>query len=73
MTTITLIASDADRQHLRGEFLDMPGLLLTVEQVARLLDLHLEDSAALLASLEDEGFLLHGSGGAYRRAFPSMA
>jgi len=66
-------ASEVDLARLRGEFRAMPGLRLTAEQAARLLDVRVEESKALLSSLEDEGFLMGASDGGYRRAYPLLA
>ena len=66
-------AIDAETLRLRGEFLAMPGLCLTVEQAARLLSIRVQHAAEILSTLEDEKFLVRLPGGGYRRAFPSMA
>jgi hypothetical protein len=58
---------DQDALRLRREFLEMPGLNLTVAQVARLLDLRLDRVAAMLEVLEDERFLVRSENG-YRAA-----
>lgn len=71
MTTAAL-AVDADLERLRGEFLAMPGLRLTIRQAARLLSVCVEMATATLAALEDEGFLIRGAG-VYRRSSPPMA
>ena len=64
---------DADQLRLRHEFLSLPGLVLTVPQVARLLDVRAGQAEELLAELEAEGFLMHLRPGTYRRVDPSMA
>ena len=51
----------------RGEFLDMPGLHLTVRQAARLFGLDVTQCRALLEELVDAGFLCT-EGGLYSRA-----
>ena len=63
-------AIDADALRIRHEFLDMPGLVLTVLQTARLYALSATHARALLDTLEAEGFLVSGPGGAYRRGMP---
>ena len=63
-------AIDADALRVRHEFLDMPGLVLTVAQTARLYGLSAAHAKALLDALERDGFLVGGSGGAYRRSQP---
>jgi hypothetical protein len=64
-------AIDADVLRIRHEFLDMPGLVLTVAQTARLYDLSAAHAKELLDVLQDDGFLIGGSTGAYRRPSPS--
>ena len=64
---------EIDLTRLRSEFLQYPGMCLTVEQVARLLDLPRDEAAGLLATLESEGLLFHGSNGTYRRPSPLLA
>lgn len=64
-------AIDADVLRIRHEFLDMPGLVLTVAQTARLYDLSAAHAKALLDTLEGDGFLVGGPNGAYRRPSPT--
>jgi hypothetical protein len=66
-------AIDRDALHLRSEFLEMPGLVINDSQVARLLGVRVAHAAALLDALEKEEFLIRGSSGSYRRAYPSCA
>ena len=63
-------AIDADVLRIRHEFLDMPGLVLTVAQTARLYELSTAHAKALLDTLEAEGFLNSFPDGAYRRSAP---
>ena len=63
-------AIDADVLRIRHEFLEMPGLVLTVAQTARLYALSTTHAKALLEALESEGFLAGGPNGTYRRATP---
>jgi DNA-binding IclR family transcriptional regulator len=63
-------AIDADVLRIRHEFLDMPGLVLTVTQAARLYDLSTPHARAMLDTLEAEGFLVSGPNGVYRRSAP---
>lgn len=51
----------------RGEFLEMPGLALTVVQAARLWHVDVADSEHLLRELVDDGLLVRDDRGAYRR------
>ena len=66
-------AIDADALRIRHEFLEMPGLVLTVAQTARLYALSASHARALLETLEAEGFLVSGPDGAYRRGAPPDA
>lgn len=65
---VTLSAPvDADLLRLRTEFSAMPGLCLTVRQVARLLSVREPRARVLLDSLVAEGLLIRNGGGLYRR------
>jgi len=61
---------DDDGFRLREEFLSMPGLCLTVEQVARLLNVPTVGASQLLAALERDGFLMRTPSRRYRLAEP---
>ena len=52
---------------IRGEYLEMPGLTLTVRQAARLWGLEVTQSQRLLSELVDSQFLVADARGAYRR------
>ncbi len=54
-------------RRVRAEFLEMPGLSLTVSQAARLWGLSPAQSERLLHELVDSGFLVRDPRGAYRR------
>ena len=57
-----------DAVHLvKAEYLEMPGLGLTLPQVARFFSLTLEESQQLVAVLVAEGVLVCDERGAYRR------
>ena len=60
--------TDLDALRLRHEFLDMPGLIVSVPQAARLLGLRSEHAAAILDTLVSEKFLTQTPAGSYRRA-----
>ena len=60
--------TDLDSLRVRNEFLDMPGLNLSVPQVARLLGLRSEHAAAILETLVSEQFLTRAPAGSYQRA-----
>jgi DNA-binding IclR family transcriptional regulator len=67
----TLVASvETDVIRLREEFVSMPGLRLSVVQVARLLGIERERAARLLEQLEAEGLLTRTINGSYRRSTP---
>jgi hypothetical protein len=63
--------SDAMRSHdlerIRGEFTEMPGLVLTLPQAVRLWGLSAPRSERLLSALVSSGFLRCDAKGAYRR------
>lgn len=67
---MTVVSLEAELTRLRSEFLLFPGLCLTAEQAARLIDVPRGDATQLLATLEDEGLLLRLRNGSYRRASP---
>ena len=71
---ITIAAPvDADSLRLRHEFLAAPALCLTVTQTARLLGIRAEHAAAILATFEEEGWLIRTATGLYRRSTPLAA
>jgi hypothetical protein len=63
-------AIDRDVLRIRHDFLDLPALVLTAAQTARLHALSTEHARTLLESLKAEGFLVNGPDGAYRRSTP---
>ncbi len=60
-------ASASPIQQIRAEYLEMPGLTLTVPQAARLWGLNASQSERLLSELAGSGFLIRDARGAYRR------
>ena len=56
-------------RRIRGEFEEMPGLLLTSAQAARLFGISSEVCANVLAHLIEEGMLRLDKGGRYARRF----
>jgi len=64
--------TDQDALRLRHEFLVMPGLTISVPQVARILGLRAEHAAAILETLASERFLTKTPTGSYQRAFASQ-
>ena len=67
MTSVAIV-SDALLQRIRAEFVEMPGLQVTLRQAARLF--HLDPVAAdvALRILQEDGFLARGVRDHYRRA-----
>lgn len=59
---------EQDALRLRNEFLELPGLAVTVPQIARLFGVRLQHAEELLQLLAREGFLLCDERGLYRRA-----
>ena len=66
----TAESTDLDALRLRSEFLEMPGLAITIRQTARLVGVRTERAATMLDELEHEGFLTHESDGTYHRPNP---
>ena len=64
--------TELDALRLRHEFLEMPGLTISVPQVARLLGLRSEHAAAILKTLASERFLTQTPTGSYQRACTSQ-
>ena len=59
---------DALLRRVRGEYREMPGMRLTIEQAMRLWDLDRQTCSDLFASLVAAHFLEAGSDGRYRKA-----
>ena len=55
-------------QRVRGEFLEMPGLTLTVAQAARLWSFDLTFCVAVLSALEETRFLVRTRRSTFARA-----
>lgn len=70
---MTATSLEIDLVRLRSEFMSYPGMCLSVEQVARLLDVPHDEAVQALAALEDEGLLLRSANGTYRRASPLLS
>ena len=64
--------TDLDALRLRHEFLKIPGLDVSVPQVARILGLRSEHAAAILDALARERFLTRTPSGSYQRACASQ-
>lgn len=72
MTTTSITTAILNRA--RAEYVEMPGLCLTVPQAARLLGLTADDSQRVLSALAKDGLLWRNAQGAYvRRACPRCA
>jgi hypothetical protein len=54
-------------ERIRGEYLEMPGLRLTLTQAARLWGLSPPIAGTLLEALAGDGFLVRAAGGVYYR------
>jgi hypothetical protein len=65
---IVTAPTDLDALRVRSEFLDLPGLTLSVPQVARMLGLRSEHATAILEMLVSEQFLAGTPNGSYHRA-----
>jgi len=65
---VTAAPTDLDALRLRYEFLEMPGLTISVPQVARMFGLRSEHAAAILETLASERFLTQTPAGLYQRA-----
>jgi len=64
---------EPELEFLRSEFLSFPGMCLTVEQVARLLDVRRDEAMEVLIVLEAEGVLIRRANGSYRSASPLLS
>jgi hypothetical protein len=62
----TIDARDLLERRIQGEYLEMPGLALTLAQACRLWQLDLATAEALLAGLVVKGMLARTRDGAYR-------
>lgn len=68
--TTDLCLGGADRaqmQRVRAEYVDMPGLNLTIPQAARLFGVTVRDAEQLLSEMVRQHFLEHDPGGLYKR------
>jgi hypothetical protein len=63
----------SDLVRIRTEYLEMPGLVLTLPQAARLCGFSARRSESLLSVLVDAGFLVRDETRAYRRRRGSLA
>ena len=54
-------------QRIHAEYMEMPGLKLTLPQAARLFGVNTNESHRLLSELTESGFLRRDQNGAYRR------
>ena len=64
---LAMASGDQMLLRIRGEYLEMPGLRLTLAQARRLWDLDERTCAQLLQSLTDQRFLCHRDDGTYVR------
>jgi hypothetical protein len=61
------VSMSADLARIRGEYVEMPGLVLTLPQAARLWGFSTRRAAELLTGLVDVGFLACDRKTVYRR------
>ena len=59
--------STKNLERIRGEYMEMPGLVLTVRQAARLMGINARLADTLLSGLTDSGFLVRDNKKGYRR------
>lgn len=64
----TLSVGADPKRRISAEFLEMPGLRLTLTQASRLFGLDVPQCDELLKGLVDEGFLVRSGEGLYARA-----
>ncbi len=67
MSTALAGAAQSILDRARAEYLEMPGLCLTVAQAARLLGVDVNESQRVLSNLEAAGILRRNQKGAYLR------
>ncbi len=65
MAWLAPFANDPLLRRIRSEFLEMPGLCLTLEQAARLWNLDPQTSQMVLHMLQEEGFLTRTGDGRF--------
>jgi hypothetical protein len=72
---MTLATTRAENllERIRGEYLALPGLRLTVAQARRMWTLEDRECADLLSALVESGFLRTTNDGRYARAFDGLA
>lgn len=63
----TLAVGADPKRRISAEFLEMPGLCLTLTQASRLFGLEQTECQVVLKRLVDEGFLTHNREGLYAR------
>ena len=63
----TPVSMSSVAARIRAEYVEMPGLALTVAQAARFWSLNPSALEQLFSILVDDGFLLRDKNGAYRR------
>jgi hypothetical protein len=63
----TVSTFSTPRQRVSAEYLEMPGLRLTLIQASRLFGLESTQCSALLDALVDEGFLVRHRDGTFAR------
>jgi Fic family protein len=61
------LARSSAFERIRAEYVEMPGLCLTVPQAARFWGLSRPAAEQVLSALVEDGFLLRDKNGSYRR------
>jgi hypothetical protein len=64
---MSIVGEERLLERIRAEFLEMPGLKLTLAQARKIFGLKTDETKELLNSLTEEGFLVRDTRGAYRR------
>jgi len=63
----SLLPFEIECQRVRGQYLEMPGLHLTIDQAQRLLDLDAQTVSLVLGRLVGDGFLTRARDGGFVR------
>jgi hypothetical protein len=62
------VLSSKNVERIRSEYMEMPGLVLTLRQAARLMGITAHQADRLLSGLTDSGFLVRDEKKGYRRS-----
>lgn len=64
---MSIVGEERLLERIRAEYLEMPGLKLTLAQARKIFGLKTDEAKTLLKNLTEEGFLMCDTRGAYRR------